>query len=107
MTRIVLHGGQVFDGTGSDPSAADVAIEDAAIVDVGTGLDGGQQVDAALLDGDGHRAAINLNRIVMSSLIAEDVDTLPATSYSSATAWLSKLNLFVVDPSTDEEMSMG
>ncbi len=45
MTRIVLHGGRVFDGTGSDPSDADVAIEDATIVDVGTGLDGDQQVD--------------------------------------------------------------
>jgi imidazolonepropionase-like amidohydrolase len=45
MTRIVLHGGRVFDGTGSDPSDADVAIEDATIVDVGTALDGDQQVD--------------------------------------------------------------
>jgi imidazolonepropionase-like amidohydrolase len=47
MTRIVLQGGRVFDGTGSDPADADVAIEGDRIVDVGTGLDGDQAVDLA------------------------------------------------------------
>jgi imidazolonepropionase-like amidohydrolase len=45
MTRTVLRGGRVFDGTGSDPGAADVAIEDGRIVGVGTGLDGDTEVD--------------------------------------------------------------
>ena len=45
MTRIVLHGGRVFDGSGADPSPGDVAIEDGRIVDLGTGLDGDQAVD--------------------------------------------------------------
>ena len=40
MTRTVLAGGRLFDGTGTDPAPADVAVEDGRIVDVGTGLDG-------------------------------------------------------------------
>ena len=45
MTRIVLQGGRVFDGTGADPADGDVALEDGRFVDVGTGLDGDQAVD--------------------------------------------------------------
>ncbi len=45
MTRTVLSGGRVFDGTGSDPAFADVAIENGRIVGVGTGLDGDVEVD--------------------------------------------------------------
>ncbi|HEX2754593.1 MAG TPA: amidohydrolase family protein [Candidatus Limnocylindrales bacterium] len=45
MTRTVLTGGRVFDGTGSDPALADVAIEDGRIVGLGTGLDGDAEVD--------------------------------------------------------------
>jgi imidazolonepropionase-like amidohydrolase len=45
MTRIVLHGGRVFDGSGADPSPGDVSIEDGRIADVGAGLDGDQAVD--------------------------------------------------------------
>jgi imidazolonepropionase-like amidohydrolase len=47
MTRLVFRGGRVFDGTGADPANADVAVEDGRIVDVGTGLDGDEAVDAA------------------------------------------------------------
>ncbi|HET7029856.1 MAG TPA: amidohydrolase family protein [Candidatus Limnocylindrales bacterium] len=47
MTRTVLAGGRVFDGTGADPAAADVAVEDGRIVDVGTGLDGDVAVDVS------------------------------------------------------------
>lgn len=47
MTRTVFRGGLVFDGTGSDPSPADVTVEDGRIVDVGTGLDGDDAVDLA------------------------------------------------------------
>jgi len=43
--RILLHGGRVFDGTGSDPADADVVIADGLIVDVGIGLDGDKGVD--------------------------------------------------------------
>jgi imidazolonepropionase-like amidohydrolase len=45
MTRVLLTGGNVFDGTGSDPARADVAIEDGRIVALGTGLDGDTAVD--------------------------------------------------------------
>jgi imidazolonepropionase-like amidohydrolase len=45
MTRMVLRGGRVFDGTGADPAAADVAVEDGRIVGVGSGLDGDEEVD--------------------------------------------------------------
>jgi imidazolonepropionase-like amidohydrolase len=45
MTRTVLRGGHVFDGTGSDPAPADVAIEDGRIVGLGTGLDGDVEID--------------------------------------------------------------
>jgi imidazolonepropionase-like amidohydrolase len=47
MTRTVLSGGQVFDGTGSPVAAADVVISEGRIVDVGTGLDGDEQVDVS------------------------------------------------------------
>ena len=45
MARTVLTGGRVFDGTGSAAADADVAITDGTIADVGTGLDGDEQVD--------------------------------------------------------------
>lgn len=45
--RTLLHGGRVFDGSGSDPSAADIVLAGGRIVDVdvGTGLDGDGAVD--------------------------------------------------------------
>src|SRR5262245_46957888 len=45
MTRTLIAGGQVFDGTGTEPAAADIVIEDGRIVEVGTGLDGDDMVD--------------------------------------------------------------
>lgn len=45
MARILLHGGQVLDGTGAMPADADVVIEHGRIVDVGAGLDGDEVVD--------------------------------------------------------------
>jgi imidazolonepropionase-like amidohydrolase len=45
--RLVLGGGLVFDGHGTDPAPADLAIEDGRIVGVGTGLDGDERVDVA------------------------------------------------------------
>ena len=47
MTRLVLHGGSVFDGTGTDPGRADVAVEGDRIIDVGPGLDGDELVDVS------------------------------------------------------------
>ena len=47
MTRTVLANGTVLDGTGAAPAAADVAVEDGFIVDVGVGLDGDEQIDHA------------------------------------------------------------
>jgi imidazolonepropionase-like amidohydrolase len=47
LTRIVFHGGRVFDGTGSPLAGADVAMEGGRIVDVGPGLDGDDGVDCA------------------------------------------------------------
>jgi imidazolonepropionase-like amidohydrolase len=45
MSRTIFQGGRVFDGTGADPAAADIAVEDGRIVDVGTRLDGDENVD--------------------------------------------------------------
>jgi imidazolonepropionase-like amidohydrolase len=45
MTRTLFRGGQLFDGTGADPAAADVAIQDGRIVGVGSGLDGDEAID--------------------------------------------------------------
>src|SRR5215212_10101476 len=45
MTRTVLTGGRLFDGNGSDPAFADVAVENGRIVGVGTGLDGDVEID--------------------------------------------------------------
>lgn len=45
MTRIVLHGGRVFDGTGADPADADLVLEDRRVVEIGPGLDGDEGVD--------------------------------------------------------------
>ena len=47
MTRTLLHGGQIFDGTGSAPATGDLVLEDGRIADVGTGLDGDEQVDVS------------------------------------------------------------
>lgn len=46
MGRVVLRGGSVFDGTGVDPAPADIVFEDGLIVDVGSGLDGDEAIDA-------------------------------------------------------------
>ena len=45
MTRTLLCGGRVFDGTGAPPAAADVLVEDGRILGVGPGLDGDDAVD--------------------------------------------------------------
>ena len=46
VSRILFSGGTVVDGTGAPPAPADVVIEGDRILDVGTGLDGDEQVDA-------------------------------------------------------------
>jgi imidazolonepropionase-like amidohydrolase len=47
MTRVLLQGGSVFDGSGTAPAVADVVIDDGHIVDVGAGLDGDETVDCS------------------------------------------------------------
>lgn len=47
MTRTVLSGGRVFDGTGSPVADADIAISAGRIADVGIGLDGDEQIDVS------------------------------------------------------------
>lgn len=47
MTRIVIRGGQVFDSIGGTASVSDVAVEGDRIVEVGTGLDGDEAIDAS------------------------------------------------------------
>lgn len=47
MSRIVFHGGRVFDGTGVALAEADVLIEDGRILEVGPGLDGDDAIDCA------------------------------------------------------------
>jgi imidazolonepropionase-like amidohydrolase len=44
--RTLIHGGDVFDGSGSSPEPADVVVESGRIVDVGIGLDGDSAIDA-------------------------------------------------------------
>lgn len=54
MTRTVYAGGQIFDGTGAEPFAADLAVDDGLITEIGSGLDGDEVVDctgATLLPG--------------------------------------------------------
>ena len=54
MARMLFTNCRVFDGTGADLAAADVAVEDGLIVEVGPGLDGDEAVDLggrALLPG--------------------------------------------------------
>lgn len=46
-SRILLHGGQVFDGTGAAPQQADVVVAGGSIVEVGTDLDGDIEVDVS------------------------------------------------------------
>lgn len=45
MTRILFHGGTLFDGSTSEPSIGDVVVEGSRIVEVGVGLDGDESVD--------------------------------------------------------------
>ena len=45
--RTVVRGGQIFDGTGSPFSPGEMAIEDGRIVEVGTDLDGDEEIDAS------------------------------------------------------------
>jgi len=45
VTRLVLRGGTVYDGTLAAPAAGDVALEAGRIVEVGVGLDGDEAVD--------------------------------------------------------------
>jgi imidazolonepropionase-like amidohydrolase len=45
MTRTVFAGARIFDGSGSDPAAGDIAVEDGRIVDVGRELDGDESID--------------------------------------------------------------
>lgn len=47
MTRTVLQGATVIDGTGAGPAVADVVVSDGRILDVGVGLDGDEAVDLA------------------------------------------------------------
>jgi imidazolonepropionase-like amidohydrolase len=45
VTRTLLTGGRVFDGTGAPPAEADIAVEGGRILEVGPGLDGDEAVD--------------------------------------------------------------
>jgi imidazolonepropionase-like amidohydrolase len=47
MTRTLLSGGQVFDGTGAEIADGDIVVEDGRILGVGTGLDGDEQLDVS------------------------------------------------------------
>jgi imidazolonepropionase-like amidohydrolase len=47
VSRTLLAGGRVFDGTGAPPRQADVVFEGGRLLDVGSGLDGDEAVDVA------------------------------------------------------------
>jgi imidazolonepropionase-like amidohydrolase len=48
MTRTLYAGASIIDGTGAEPAASDLVVEDGRIVEIGTGLDADDRVD---LDG--------------------------------------------------------
>jgi len=45
VSRTLLTGGRVSDGTGAPPREADVLVEGGRILEVGPGLDGDEAVD--------------------------------------------------------------
>jgi imidazolonepropionase-like amidohydrolase len=47
MTRTLFSGARIVDGTGADPSEADLVVADGRIADIGRGLDGDERVDLA------------------------------------------------------------
>lgn len=47
MSKTVLHGARIFDGTGGPITEGDLAIEDGQIADIGTGLDADEQFDVS------------------------------------------------------------
>ncbi len=47
MTRTLLHGGQILDGTGSPAADGNLVLADGRIAGVGVGLDGDEQVDVS------------------------------------------------------------
>src|SRR6266545_4673712 len=47
MNRTLFKGGRVFDGTGAPLAEADVVVEGGRILEVGSGLDGDEAVDAS------------------------------------------------------------
>lgn len=47
MSRTVLRGAEVFDGTGAAPVLADIAIEGDTIAEVGPALEGGESIDVS------------------------------------------------------------
>jgi len=47
MTRTLFTGASIIDGTGSSSAEADLVVEDGRIVEIGSGLDGDEQVDLA------------------------------------------------------------
>jgi imidazolonepropionase-like amidohydrolase len=47
MTRTLFSGARIVDGTGADPSEADLVVADGRIAEIGRGLDGDERVDLA------------------------------------------------------------
>src|SRR5687767_5600252 len=47
MSRSVIVGAHLFDGTGTDARAADIAFEDGLIAEVGDGLQGDERIDGS------------------------------------------------------------
>ncbi len=71
MTRILFHGGHVFDGTGSPPERADVVVEDGHILDIGIGLDGDESIEL-----EGRTVLPGLFDCHVHFLYSGDLDTL-------------------------------
>jgi imidazolonepropionase-like amidohydrolase len=72
VTRTLLTGGRVFDGTGTPPAEAGVLVEDGRILEVGPGLDGDEAVDVGgrhllpgLFDCHTHVTIANVNLLGM------------------------------------------
>lgn len=73
MTRLVIRGGQIFDGISNNATVADVAVEDDRIVAVGTSLDGDTAIEA-----DGHAVYPGFIDCHVHFMVDGDLDPMTA-----------------------------
>src|SRR4051794_38836932 len=75
-TTVLIHGGEVVDGTGSPPRRADVLVEDDRIVAVG---EVSPRVDAQMLDATGHVVSPGLINVLSHAYATIQADPSAAS----------------------------